>query len=213
MSALDSSGAESGLSFVVRATIPAGTNTNEVTLTGFSFSPGTAGFHVYRGLNPSQLLRIAANVAVATSYTDAGATAQLVGPPDANYDHANFYWRLELQPEEVCDCIHGDDDRQQHAGDAGERFRGRGGADHARHGRDAGTPVIANTSTTLTVAPAWTVIPDTTSFFVVADSTWNFGGLGATSPVKIEVPNRAGSTVEISGRSANVLDQESAVRS
>ena len=99
LTALDSSGAESGLSFTVRAAIPAGTNTNEVTLTGLSFSPGTAGFHVYRGLNPSQLLRIAANVAVATSYTDAGATPQLVGPPDANYDHANFYWRRELQPE------------------------------------------------------------------------------------------------------------------
>ncbi len=71
--------------------------------------------------------------------------------------------------------------------------------------------VIANTSTTLTVTPAWTITPDTTSFFVVADSTWNFGGLGATSPVTIEVPNQTGATVEISGRSANALNQESAV--
>ena len=37
LTALDSSGAEGGLSFIVRATIPAGTNTNEVTLTGLSF--------------------------------------------------------------------------------------------------------------------------------------------------------------------------------
>ena len=52
--------------------------------------------------------------------------------------------------------------------------------------------VVANTATTLTVTPAWTVTPDSTSYFVVADSTWNFGGLGATSPVQIEVPNRGG---------------------
>ena len=29
-----------------------------------------------------------------------GLTASLQGPPDSNYDHANFYWRLELQPPE-----------------------------------------------------------------------------------------------------------------
>ena len=45
--------------------------------------------------------------------------------------------------------------------------------------------VIANTATTLTVTPPWTVKPDTTSYFVVADATWNFGGVGATSPVEI----------------------------
>ena len=69
--------------------------------------------------------------------------------------------------------------------------------------------VTANDATTLTVAPAWTVIPDTTSFFVVADSAWNFGAVGATSPVQMQVPNWGGQTVEISGRSANALDQES----
>ena len=50
--------------------------------------------------------------------------------------------------------------------------------------------VVSNTATTLTVSPPWTVTPDTTSYFMVADSTWNFGGLGATSPVEIEVPNQ-----------------------
>ena len=70
--------------------------------------------------------------------------------------------------------------------------------------------VISNNATTLTVTPAWTVTPDSTSYFVVANSTWNFGGLAATSPVQIEVPNQTGPTVEISGRSANVLNQESA---
>ncbi len=50
LTALDSSGAESGLSFTVRAAIPAGTNTNEVSLTGLSFSPGTASFQCLPGI-------------------------------------------------------------------------------------------------------------------------------------------------------------------
>ena len=67
-----------------------------------------------------QLLLIASNVAVAATYTDSGATAELLGPPDANYDHANFYWRLELQPEVVARYLFGDDDREHHARDVAE---------------------------------------------------------------------------------------------
>ena len=79
ISAVDSTGAEGGLSFIVQATLPPTTNTNQVTLTGFSFSSGTAGFRVYRGLNPSQLLLIDSSTSVASSYTDLGATTQLKG--------------------------------------------------------------------------------------------------------------------------------------
>jgi hypothetical protein len=70
--------------------------------------------------------------------------------------------------------------------------------------------VVSNSSTTLTVTPPWRVEPDATSFFVVTEGTWKFGGLGTTSPVEFEVSNRPGTTVEISGRSANVYDLESA---
>ncbi len=138
VSALDGSGAESGLSFVIMAVIPSGANTNSVSLTGFSFSAGTAGFNVYRGPNPYELLEIATNVTVASSYTDSGVAATLTGPPDANYDHANFYWRLELQPEVGVNLESATTHRQQHAGDADERFPGSAGEDHARHGSGAG---------------------------------------------------------------------------
>jgi len=209
LTALDSNGAESGLSFTVRATIPAGTNTNEVTLSGLTFSPGTAGFNVYRGLNPSQLLKIAANVAVATTYTDTGATPQLVGPPDPNYDHANFYWRQELQPEAGATVFTGTTVGNSTLGMTVNEFAGKAARITRGTGAAQERAVTANDATTLTVAPAWTVIPDSTSFFVVADSAWNFGAVGATSPVQMQVPNWGGQTVEISGRSANVLDQES----
>ena len=40
------------------------------------------------------------DVTIANQFVDSGLTASLQGPPDSNYDHANFYWRLELQPPE-----------------------------------------------------------------------------------------------------------------
>ena len=100
ISAVDANGAEGGLSFVAMANVPAGTNTNQVTLVSLSFSSTAASFDVYRGPNPTQLLRIASNVTIASQFVDSGLTALLQGPPDYNYDHANFYWRLELQPPE-----------------------------------------------------------------------------------------------------------------
>ncbi len=209
LTALDSSGAESGLSFTVRAVISSGTNTNQVTLTGLNFSPGTAGFQVYRGLNPSQLLRIAANVAVSSTYTDAGATPQLGGPPDSNYDHANFYWRRELQPEAGATISSGTTVGNGKLGMAADEFKGKSVRITRGTGATQERAVTGNDATTLTVAPAWTLTPDSTSFFVVADAAWNFGAVGSSSPVQIQVPNWGGQIVEVSGRSANVHDQES----
>ena len=196
---------------MIMAVIPSGGNTNSVSLTGLSFSPATAGFNVYRGPNPYELLQIANNVAVASSFTDTGVAATLTGPPDANYDHANFYWRLELQPEVAVNIESATTIGNSTLGMLANDFqgalvritRGTGAAqeravvsnyfDHAdgdaAHGR---------------------LTPDTTSFFVVAQATWNFAGLTATSPATITVPYQPGATMEISGRSANALNEESA---
>ena len=210
VSALDGSGAESGLSFVVMAVIPSGGNTNSVGLTGFSFSAATAGFNVYRGLNPYELLEIATNVIVASSYTDAGVAATLTGPPDANYDHANFYWRLELQPEVGVNLESATSIGNSTLGMLTNDFQGALVRITRGKGAAQERAVVSNSSTALTVTPAWTVTPDTTSYFVVAQATWNFAGLTATSPAQVTVAFEPGATVEISGRSANALNQESA---
>lgn len=209
VSALDGSGGESGLSFSIPAAIPAGTNTNEVTLSDLSFSSGTAGFNVYRGPNPSELLLISGNTAIASSYTDTGATPQLIGPPDENYDHANFYWREELQPELVANIFSATTIGNSTLGMLPNDFVGAVVRITRGTGATQELPVVSNTGTTLTLGSAWMVTPDSTSYFIVAESTWNFGGLSATSPVQIQVPNQTGLTVEISGRSANALNQES----
>ncbi|HXP87516.1 MAG TPA: phage tail protein [Bryobacteraceae bacterium] len=211
VSALDGAGGESGLSFVVTAAIPAGTNTNAVTLSGLSFSPGSTGFVVYRGTNPVELLRIASQSSVAVSFTDSGgAPAQLVGPPDESYDHANFYWRMELQPETQTGLYSATTIGNANLGALPDDFKGA--LVRVTRGKGAGQerPVVTNNATTLTVTPAWVVEPDSSSYFTVAESTWTLAGVALSSPAEIDVPNRPGATVQISGRSANVFDQESA---
>jgi hypothetical protein len=210
ISAVDVNGEDSGLSFTVKASIPAATNTNLVTLRSLNLSSSARGFHVYRGANPSQLLRIAENAPVAAQFVDSGLPPALVGPPDYNYDHANFYWRLELQPEAKVD-IHSTTSignaslnmlPNELKGATARLTQGTGGGQERT--------IAANTSTTLTLVTKWAIEPDASSSFLVADSTWQFGASSNASPVSFAVPNREGATIHVSGRAANVLDEENA---
>ncbi|MDQ2947992.1 MAG: phage tail protein, partial [Acidobacteriota bacterium] len=210
VTAVDAAGAESGLSFTIKVKIPSATNTNQITLLNLSFSASTVAFNVYRGTTPAQMVRIASNVPLSQQFSDTGLAATLAGPPDVNFDHANFYWRLEFQPEEQVD-IHsattvGNSTLQmlpdELAGMLVRITKGLGAGQERN--------IVGNTGTTITLTAKWDVQPDNTSFFVVADSTWQFGASGTTSPVTFEVPNRGGVTVQISGRAANVRDEEAA---
>lgn len=209
VTASDSHGTESSLSFVVKASIPAGTNTNSAQLTGLSFSPASASFNVYRGANPSALFRIASSVAIATTYTDTGATALLQGPPDPNYDHANFYWRWELSPEAVATSATTTTISNTSLGMTPDSFQNALVRITRGTGAEQERAITANDATTITITPPWTITPDTTSYFTIAESTWTFGAVATVSPAHVQVPNQGGADVEISGRSANALDQES----
>ena len=210
VSAVNGADEESGLSFLVRAAIPGSTNSNAVRLRELSFAPQATGFHVYRGPNPRQLYRIATNVPLAGDFTDPGASATLAPPPDENYDHARFYWRLERAPEHPAtvysqntigsDILRMIDNEQ--AGMVARISSGKGAGQERT--------VLGNDTTTLTVTPGWTVTPDSTSMFVIAESGWHFGASGAGSPVTFEVPNRGGATVHVLGRSVNALGRECA---
>jgi hypothetical protein len=208
-SALDSSGAESGLSFTVAAIVPAATNTNQVTLISLSLSSTATGFNVYRGTTPSQLLRIATNHAVAVQFVDSGAAATLVGPPDYNFDHANFYWRFQLQPPVQVNIESaitvGNSTLNMLAGDY------NGATVRITSGTGAGQEqlVASYTPTTITVAKNWETVPDSSSYFEIAESTWQFGASSNASPVVFVVPNRDGTTIDVSGRAANALNIES----
>ena len=210
ISAVDGNGAEGGLSFVALATVPAGTNTNVVTLVSLSFSPAASSFNVYRGPNPTQLLRIASGATIASQFVDTGLTAVLQGPPDPNYDHANFYWRLELQPAEQANIFSATTIGNSALNMAANLYNGATVRITAGTGAGQEQTVASNTTTTLAIAGSWSVPPDATSYFLIADSAWQFGASSNASPVSFTVPNREGETLDISGLAANVLNEECA---
>jgi hypothetical protein len=69
--------------------------------------------------------------------------------------------------------------------------------------------IASNTSTTLTVSSSWTVQPDLSSSFVIAQTGYQFGASGDTNQVQFTIPNQSGTVIHICGRSANVYDVES----
>ena len=210
VTAVDAFGGEGGLSFIVRAVIPPGTNSNTITLRGLSFSESAVGFHVYRGANPAQLLRIASNQAIAGSFADSGLEVELTMPPDANYDHANFYWRFEHQPECAATTYSADTIGNSTLAMLEDQYRGM--VVRITRGRGAGQEraIASNTVGVLTVVPKWDLEPDATSGFAIAESGWRLGATGRSSPVEFEIPSRVGMTVHVSGRAANALDRECA---
>jgi len=207
VSALDSAGNESALSFVILASIPPGSDTNSVTLTGLGFDAKTVGFNVYRGPSPQQIGRIASSQALSKSFTDTGLQAQVWVPPDPNFDHANVYWRTELQPAFAATIATantiGNSTAEMGANYNGMIVRILGGT-----GADQEYTIASNTATTLTITQPWAVQPDATSLFVVAEAAWHFAATAKTSPVEFEIPNETGVTLHIQGRGANVNNLE-----
>jgi hypothetical protein len=156
------------------------------------------------------MYRIASNQEIGSQFVDNGLPKQLIAPSDPNFDHANFYWRMELQGETAATTHSastiGNDSLQM----AANRYRNM--VARITHGRGVGQErtISANSEQTLTIAPPWDVVPDASSHWVVAEAGWQFGVLSRTSPVQFEVPNRGGETVEISGRAANVNEVQCA---
>lgn len=208
VTAVDGDGAESGLSFLIRAVVPAGSNTNTVTLRGLSFGPGTTSFRVYRGPSPPQLARVADGVAVAGEFVDTGLAAGLEGPPDENYSHANFHWRWELQGPVTATIGTWNTVGNETLAMPVDEYRGQ--VVRIVSGKGAGQErrIWGNTATHVTLEDKWAVVPDATSAFTIAEASWNFGATAAASPVTFLIPNRDGQTVQISGRSANANDKE-----
>ncbi len=221
VSALDSAGNEGPLSFTVFAQVVSTTNTNSVSITGLSFPAGATSFNVYRGTTPQLLYRIASNVSIAdatqlenglpvTGFMDQGLPPQPIGPPDANFDHANFYWRYEYSSAfsarrfSVTTIGTEAQDAWATPGVYVEKVV------RILEGTGAGQErsIIANDSTMLTVNPAWSVIPDATSTFVVTEGSWRFAAVSGTSPAQFEVPYDLGDAIQITGRGANVNNQE-----
>ena len=206
VSALDAAGDESALSFLVTAAIT--DSGSEVTLSGLSFDANTVAFNVYRGTNPAALLRIATSQALAGEFTDTGLAPQSIAPPDPNFDHANFYWRMELVPETAATLF-----STNTVGNAGLNMTANayaGMTARITRGTGAGQEcaIASNTATTLTVSTTWITEPDPTSLFTIAASAWKPGATTTSATAEFAVPNWSGEVVQITGRAANVHNVE-----
>jgi hypothetical protein len=212
VSADDSAGNEGPLSFTVPALIPAGTDTNSVSIQGLSFPNIAVSFNVYRGATPQVLYRIASSVPIDNSnrsYTDTGAPYLPIGPPDASYDHTNFYYRYQYTGQMPTTIFSANSIGWENLGASPGAYAGMVVRILEGTGRGQERPITTNDQTTLSVAPAWSVIPDTTSTFAIAEPSWRFGAISVTSPAQFEIPYQSGTFIQISGRAANVNNIES----
>jgi hypothetical protein len=209
LTSIDASGNEGALSFAVLAITNGGASTYSVSLREISLPASATSFNVYRGSTPAELVRISSDNSPATTFVDNGLPSLQNLPPDANYDHANFYWRMEVQGITTVTTHSlstiGNSSVQMASNDfAGMTVRVIAGTG-ARQER----VVASNSSTTLTVAPLWTIEPDNTSTFVISQTGYQFGASGKTDQVQFGIPNSSGDIIQICGRSANVYDVES----
>ncbi len=210
VSAVDSAGREGALSFTVPAAVPAGTDTNSVSITGLSFPTSAVTFNVYRGVTPQMLYRIDSGVPLSDSYTDAGELTQPIGPPDASFDHANFYYRYEYAGPFVPDVFSSNTIGASDMGAVDLAYAGMAVRIIEGTGRGQERAIATNDGTILTISSTWSIVPDTTSAFVVCEASWRFAAVGANSPIQFEIPYRSGNVIQISGRGANVNNQEGA---
>lgn len=213
VSALDQAGGESPLSFVAQAAIPEGADTNSVVIDGIGLPVGGAGFNIYRGETPDALLRIATNQAPSPTFIDTGLAPQAVLPPDPQFDHVNIDWRWELLPETAA-ATHstttiGNPILQLKA----NQFQSSTVRITRGTGLGQERTIVSNTANLLTVDSPWSLEPDATSVFVIAESGWRFGAKGASSPISVDVPERVGQGVHVSARAANAADNEAAFES
>ena len=208
ISAVDSGGKEGPLSFTVPVSVPGTSVTNQVTIQQLSFPRAAVSFNVYRGTTPQELYRIASNVAIAASYQDSGAKEQPAGPPDSSFDHANFYYRYEYAGPFPTTSGSSSTIAYNDMGATSLAYSGMVVRIIEGTGRGQERLIAANDATTLTVSPAWSAVPDSTSVFVISEGSWRFGAVSATSPARFELSYQTGTAIQILGRSANVHNQE-----
>jgi hypothetical protein len=206
---VDASNVESACSFTVLAVTSAGTATYSVTLNNMSLPPSATGFNVYRGTSPMAMSRIYTASTRAGSFTDTGYANTAQVPPDPNFDHANFYWRLEAAPEAAATIFSHSSIGNLSAQMQANQYAGMTVRIISGMGAGQERIVSSNSSTTLAISPLWMIAPDASSSYVISQTAYQLGASGSSSQVQFEIPNLAGRVVQICGRSANACNVES----
>ena len=208
LTGLDENKREGRLSFIVRAVIPPGNNTNVVKLTQLSFDSGTESFNVYRGRTPQQLARVAEDLSITTSFEDSGIASGVISPPDEHYSHANFYWRMELQGESAATLSTAKSVGNALLNMLPNEWRTKAVRITGGKGIGQERKIESHSATECVLTEAWVVLPDETSRWVIVESSWIPAATTSSSPATFAVPNREGATVQVTGRAANANNRE-----
>lgn len=209
ISFVDGDANETALSPLAKAVLGGGPDSYRVLLSGLAFPSEAVAFHVYRGRNTNQLLRIASNAVLSTTFEDTGLPYLPLVPIDDQFDHARFYWRFEWLPPTVATIYSfhtiGSStlslNQNECTGKVVRIVSGKG------HGQER--TILSNTDTTITVSARFLISPDATSVFSIADASWHFGASTTSGVVEFEVPNRNGASIQVIGRAASASGQES----
>jgi hypothetical protein len=210
VSSVDAEGAESGLSFTVRAVLPGGAATYAVRLEGIRCAREGVSMRVYRGRTPSKLRCIADGVPPSSEFTDPGLASSQKPPPDANFDHARFQWRFEQLPETLAGIYGAISIGSPELGMLPNEFAGSVARIMSGRGEGQERIIRSHTSTVLEMEQPWTVAPDGTSVFTIAEATWKTAGSTRTDEIRILVPNRPGQVVQVLGVAVSAAGMESA---
>ena len=212
VSSVDGQGVESGLSYTVRAGLPGGAVTYAVALAGIRCAKGSTAMRVYRGRTPGLARQIAEIIPVAETFTDAGLAEGSQPPPDANFDHARFQWRMELLPETPADQYGAARIGWTGLGMQPDEYKGAVARILRGRGEGQERVIRSNTATQLEVDAPWSVAPDATSFFAVAEAGWKAAGITATDEIRMLVPNRPQEVVQVLGVAVSAAGAESAAQ-
>jgi hypothetical protein len=210
VSAVDQSGGEGPLSFTASVNLPAGPNTYGVTLSALIFPSNAPTFNVYRGANPQLLYRInPIGMNVADTFVDTGFPWQPIGPPDASFDHATFYYRYEYAGPFATTAFSATTITCADMGATAGAYEGFVVRISEGAGQGQERSISLNDQTTLTITSPWSTSPGPSSIFVICEASWRFAAVSSTSPAQFEISYTQGGVIEVSGRSSNVANQES----
>ncbi|MCC6293232.1 MAG: hypothetical protein IT164_11330 [Bryobacterales bacterium] len=205
----DLQGRESSLSASIRAVIPAGTNSAQVTIQAIRMSPQSASMSVYRGNDPWQMHRIADGVSASESFIDVGLPYLPDGPPDLHFAMAVSEWRMEyLPPMAISSAENGSVTVASAVLEPGS-LNGKVVRIHSGRGQGQERAISSNTDTTISITSHWAIIPDGSSSVCVVESGWQPGGRSAGSPCVLDVPNLTGSTIHLRVYGVNANEEQS----
>lgn len=201
--AVDAQGGESALSTLIPVHIESSGSNHVVTLQGISVGSDAVAMHVYRGVTPYQLQRIASAAAVAGQFVDSGAEAIDALAPDANYRKLRSYFRREFLPLQAADMITADTIGNDGLSLTPDEWNGKTVVIRSGKGIGQERRIVSHTETVFTLHEKWSTMPDASSQFAIVQTEWTRAQESEGSEIIVYLPLLSTETFEINLRSVD----------